>query len=137
MGQIFNRIKNIWKSQGADFDLNQANRILNDNDDELKKIIDDLNNPKSNQNKKQYSSNQNNNQSNHTNKTNNEFINACRVLNVSPNADINQIKAAYKKLIKEHHPDKISNKNNQEFAQRKTQEINNSYNYLKKQLNFN
>ena len=139
MGQIFNRIKNIWKSQSVDFDLNQANRIVGDKDDELKRIIEELNNPKSNQQKKQ----QNNyEQSNHSNnnsnvRTNNEFINACRVLNVSANADANQIKAAYKKMIKEHHPDKISNKNNQKFAQKKTQEINNAYNYLKKYLNFN
>ncbi len=139
MGQIFDRLKNIWKSQAVDFDVNNANRIVNDKDDELKRIIDELNNPKTNQQKKQQNNyEQSNHSSNHSNvRTNNEFINACRILNVSPNADVTQIKSAYKKLIKEHHPDKFANKNNQSAAQTKTQEINNAYNYLKKYLNFN
>ncbi len=130
MGQLFNRIKDIWKSKNLSGDVNSAHRIINDDSDNLKKIIDELNNQ--NKNKKDSGTN-------HSNIPNFEVTNAYKVLNINSNSTIEQIKIAYKKLMKEFHPDLVTkeNQNIQKEAQRKSQEINFAYNILKKHLNFN
>ncbi len=138
MGQIFNRIKDIWKAKDFDDDIHYANRIINDDSDELKKIIDDLN--KSQNSKKDNTNNYSNSGSAYKPpQYNNEVNNAFKVLQVSPNSTTEQIKTAYKKLMKEYHPDLVTKENIdiQKEAQQKSQEINSAYNLLKKHLNFN
>ncbi|ONI37675.1 hypothetical protein AN639_00825 [Candidatus Epulonipiscium fishelsonii] len=59
-----------------------------------------------------------------------------KVLGVSENADINEVKKAYRKLVKEYHPDKFADGSlppeHAEFAKQKIVEINEAYEYFKK-----
>jgi DnaJ like chaperone protein len=57
-----------------------------------------------------------------------------QVLGVSEDASMSEIKSAYRKLMKEYHPDKVSGMPEEyvEFAHKKTIEINEAYDYLKK-----
>lgn len=60
----------------------------------------------------------------------------CKVLGVDENANMTEIKKAYRKLVKEYHPDKLASesmpKEYEEFANKKIIEINEAYEYLKK-----
>ena len=144
MGQIFNRIKNITKSYINDTeDLNYANKIIDSDQDNLKRIIYDLN---INEKSKSSSNNTNPNNGNHrntntntSNQTSSFTLNdAYRILEINSNSDIDSIKTAYKTKIKEYHPDKVQTmgKEIQEIANRKTKEINDAYNLIKKHRNF-
>lgn len=59
-----------------------------------------------------------------------------QVLGVSEDASISEIKKAYRKLVKEYHPDKLSSGSVPpeyiEFANQKIREINEAYEYLEK-----
>ncbi|ONI45207.1 hypothetical protein AN640_04915 [Candidatus Epulonipiscium fishelsonii] len=59
-----------------------------------------------------------------------------KVLGVNEDADINEIKKAYRKLVKEYHPDKFADGSlppeHAEFAKQKIIEINEAYEYFKK-----
>jgi DnaJ like chaperone protein len=59
-----------------------------------------------------------------------------KVLGVSEKADLMEIKKAYRKLAKEHHPDKMSHEGMPEdykqYANQRIVEINEAYEYLKK-----
>ena len=58
------------------------------------------------------------------------------VLGVSPDASLAEIKKAYRKLVKEYHPDKLASGSIPEeyiaFANQKIREINEAYEYLEK-----
>lgn len=60
----------------------------------------------------------------------------CEILGVSEDASMNEIKKAYRKLVKEYHPDKLASESMpeeyKEFANKKIIEINEAYEYLKK-----
>ena len=60
----------------------------------------------------------------------------CEVLGVSEDASMLEIKRAYRKLVKEYHPDKMSSESVPpeyiEFANKKIREINEAYEYLEK-----
>lgn len=60
----------------------------------------------------------------------------CKVLDVDENANMGDIKKAYRKLVKEYHPDKLASesmpKEYEDFANKKIIEINEAYEYLKK-----
>lgn len=58
-------------------------------------------------------------------------MNPYEVLGVKPGASQEEIKAAYKKLIKEYHPDKYTNNPLQSLAEDKVREINAAYDALK------
>ena len=144
MGQIFNRIKNITKSYINDTeDLNYANKIIDSDQDNLKRIIDELN---SKEKSKSSSNNTNPNNGNHRNTNTNTsnqtspftLNDAYSILEINSNSDIDSIKTAYKTKIKEYHPDKVQTmgKEIQEIANRKTKEINDAYNLIKKHRNF-
>ncbi len=55
------------------------------------------------------------------------------VLGVSKNASLDEIKEAYKSLIKKYHPDKYQNNPLADLAQEKIKEINEAYDYLCKE----
>lgn len=59
-----------------------------------------------------------------------------KVLGVSKDADMSEIKKAYRKLAKEHHPDKMAQEGMPEdymkYANQRIAEINEAYDYLKK-----
>ncbi|AWK13796.1 co-chaperone DjlA [Candidatus Fukatsuia symbiotica] len=65
---------------------------------------------------------------------------ACKVLGVKPSDDSVVIKRAYRKLMSEHHPDKLLAKGlppeMMEMAKEKTQEIQAAYDLIKRQLGF-
>ncbi len=52
------------------------------------------------------------------------------VLGVSKNASMDEIKEAYKELIKKYHPDKYQNNPLADLAQEKMKDINEAYDYL-------
>jgi DnaJ like chaperone protein len=58
------------------------------------------------------------------------------ILGVDENATMSEVKKAYRKLVKEYHPDKIASqgmpKEYEDFANQKVSEINEAYEYLKK-----
>lgn len=60
----------------------------------------------------------------------------CEILGVDNQASMVEIKKAYRKLVKEHHPDKIASKGMPEeymkYANSKIAELNEAYEYLKK-----
>ncbi|WP_438334018.1 co-chaperone DjlA [Edwardsiella tarda] len=65
---------------------------------------------------------------------------ACKVLGVVPSADATTIKRAYRKLMSEHHPDKLVAKGlppeMMELAKQKAQEIQAAYDLIKKEKGF-
>ncbi|MEX0576797.1 co-chaperone DjlA, partial [Enterobacter cloacae subsp. cloacae] len=65
---------------------------------------------------------------------------ACNVLGVKPSDDATTIKRAYRKLMSEHHPDKLVAKGlppeMMEMAKQKAQEIQKAYELIKEQKNF-
>ncbi len=138
MGQIFDRLSRFFKSEST----SHYNEFVSDNhidneDEELKKIIEELNNQPNNDSKQD--SNQDTNQdTNQSQPINSDIENAFRTLNINTNSNIEEIKLAYKKLIKEYHPDKIIglDKDKQSFAKSKAQEINAAYTLLKRIKDF-
>ena len=65
---------------------------------------------------------------------------ACNVLGVKPDDDATTIKRAYRKLMSEHHPDKLVAKGlppeMMEMAKQKAQEIQKAYELIKEQKGF-
>ena len=57
------------------------------------------------------------------------------VLGVNKNADMDDIKKAYKSLVKKYHPDKYQNNPLADLAEEKLQEINEAYSFLEKNHN--
>ena len=167
MGQILDRIFNLGKTyfneagNGSSFQ-----NILNQEDEELKKIIDELNtksdstfNNKSTNNKstnnqnsqrryKTQDSNSENQKSKNTQSSQSrlpkEVVEAFEILELNKNSNIeqigvDQIKRQYKKMIALNHPDRFQNKSESERKayEVKASKINNAYNILKKHYNFN
>lgn len=121
MGQIFNRIKNITNSYINDRDID-VEYILNKDEDDLKKIIDELESEpkqKSNTNYKSSTSNKNN----------------YDVLGVKYTSSKEEIYSAYKNLLKQYHPDKVASlgEDIQNVARTKTLEINSAFQKIKEE----
>ena len=127
MSQIFRRIRNIAKSYLNDREYATVSD-LKDQDEELKKIIEELNSDK-----KKYESREK--EGRNENKTDGKMsINkAFAVLGIDDNSTNEQIKDAYKRKVREYHPDKVAalGSDLQELAARKTIEINEAYRFLK------
>ena len=117
---IFSRIINIAKSNSNSKNENYfvSTEIEND-DDELKKIIEDLN------------SSDEFNENVYKKKSNNS--NAYTVLEIAQNATETEINEAFKNKLKMFHPDKHPNssKEEKEFFMKKTTEIIEAYNSIK------
>jgi DnaJ-domain-containing protein 1 len=131
MGQILNRIKNITKSYINDSD--DTEKIINSDGDELSSIIDDLNSKKKKQENKKQNEKQQANAS--------EAITmdkALTILGLAVDAGKDDIKSAYKKKIKEYHPDKVANMGEEirDLAKKKTIEFNIAYSFLRKTKGF-
>lgn len=134
MQQIFRRIKRILEAEknfGNDYVFS------NSEDDELRRIIDELNS--GNNNNKSNEKNTDNHSSN-SNSSNYsiEYLKAINLLGVKPDADENEIRSAYIKKIKEYHPDKVHNLGEEirKVAEKKAKEINQAYEYIKNYRNF-
>lgn len=59
-------------------------------------------------------------------------MNPYEVLGVSENASEEEIKRAYKKLVKKYHPDRYQNNPLADLAEEKLQEVNEAYDMLMK-----
>ncbi|MFP3029149.1 MAG: co-chaperone DjlA [Arsenophonus sp.] len=68
------------------------------------------------------------------------LVDACKVLGVQPNDEQTKIKRAYRKLMAEHHPDKLVAKGlpaeMMEIAKQKAQSIQAAYDLIKKERHF-
>jgi preprotein translocase subunit Sec63 len=132
MGQIFNRLKRILE---AEKNFPDSTLGTNDSDDELKRIIEELNKATPKQEEKQSK-----NQENRTSQKNeNSGMNwAFDILGISSEASAEEVRSAYLKKIKEYHPDKVQNFGEEIrlLAERKTVELNRAYEYIKNQRNF-
>jgi hypothetical protein len=92
-----------------------------------------------NENKNQnYQKSQSKEQQSYTNANLKDEYYYYKVLELSKGAKIDDIKKAYKTLISQYHPDKVSNLGSdlQKLAIKKTQEINEAYQYFKNKFNF-
>ncbi|MFN8359658.1 MAG: J domain-containing protein [Candidatus Kapaibacterium sp.] len=164
MGQIWNRISRIAKTYLNDTsDTSAAEHILRSDDDELKRIIDELDNPKPNgqhtttaeqqqpyekQQQSQHTSQQR--QSQHTSQQRQSqqrprtspggmtLIKAATVLGIRTDASVSEIKAAYKKKVLKHHPDRMANAPLDEQAQSKQiiVEVNQAYQFFQQLKGF-
>lgn len=141
MGQLFNRISRLVKSELKDTPSNIDLENMN-NDDDLKKIIDELNNSASkpkNENfgsKPKNSESQNKSYDYNTGRMNRQT--AFSILGINEGDSIEQIKSKYKIRIKEYHPDKAASLGEEikQLASKKTIEINAAYEYLKTEMKF-
>lgn len=136
MGQILNRIFKIAKSYiNSESDLSSANRVIGNEDEELKRIIDELN-----QDKQKYTSNQKSqSQGKQWKDTDLSIDKAFEVLGLKKDATIDEIKSAYKQKIKDYHPDRVATLGEElrNLAAKKTIEINKAYELIKKHKGFN
>lgn len=135
MGQILNRIFRIAKSYiNSESDLSSANRIIGNEDEDLKKIIDELNRDK----QRQSSGKSNQNQSSQSKNSDFSLNEAYHILGLKHDATIDEIKSAYKQKIKDYHPDRVANLGDElkNLAAKKTVEINQAYDLIKKHRNF-
>lgn len=141
MGQLLNRFIRVVKSN---FDTASQTypSVSASEADELKRIIDELNSEKKDKQTEQRrtTSEKHNAQAKVENDSPKslDMASACAILGVSPNADIEAIKAAYKTRIKEYHPDRTATlgEDIRQLAAKKTLEINRAYEFVKKMKNF-
>ena len=98
-----------------------------------------------NQQNSQYQQNNQYNQSNHyggyqSNSRQTDLQNAYKILGIDSSADIPEIKRAYRKLMNEHHPDKLVSKGLPkemlEAAKKRAQEIQAAYDLIKASRGF-
>ena len=129
MGQLLNRLRNFAKSQLRDDEPLKGDIADIDEDDELKKLIDEAS--------KNIGKSTNTDTENFKNNISSEQE-ACSILGITATANIDEIKAAYKNLIKQYHPDKVADLGDEikKVAEKKSMEINKAYEYLKKKRNF-
>lgn len=126
--QIFDRISRIFKSNISE-NFNTKTYFENE-DDELKRIIDELNSGKSEKKSKvEDNANHNSNSSSLS-----ELDKAYHALGVSRSSSNDEIKATYKKKMKEFHPDKVSRQNDdvRKKAEIRSKEINAAYTIIRK-----
>ena len=130
MGQILNRISRMAKAEMNGSDDLRNIEIPEDDDEDLKRLIDSL---KKNSTNSNYTE-----QNNFDNNLKLDAESAFRILGIYPNACNDEIKSAYKQRIKEYHPDKVAQLGAElrSLAEKKTSEINQAYEFLKKLRNF-
>jgi len=133
MGQIFNRIFDIAKANRSS--RRTANFFSERDDDELKRIIDELNS--SNEGKNQETGSQKSEEKRVKEEKDNKnitmtVIRAFQVLKIDKNVSSEDVKKAYIERIKEYHPDRLENFGDElkDLAKKKTQEINEAYSLI-------
>ncbi|MEJ5286858.1 MAG: hypothetical protein CH6_1525 [Candidatus Kapaibacterium sp.] len=122
MGQIFNRIKRILKANLTDDSVYFADSVFLNEEEELKREIEEaLRNSKTARNTK-----------------NKDFRKitleeAYAILGLKSDATFEEVKIAYKKKVKEYHPDLLQNMGEElkELATQKIKEINYAFDLIK------
>lgn len=131
MGQIFDRIKRITKSYSANSaaDASWAENVLSQDDDELRRIIDELSNGGSNTSTPPPQSNPD---------IPAEVLKAHTILNIAVGAAPVEMKKAYRTAIARWHPDRFSQATATDHtnAQQRAREINAAYITLKTHYSF-
>jgi DnaJ-domain-containing protein 1 len=130
MGQLFNRLRNFAKTQFKDYETSSDYSHLIDEDDDLKKQIDDASG-KTGEFRSQKAS------SNASGKIDNE-LQALSILGLKPGVSVSDIKNAYKSMMKKFHPDRTTtmNEKDRKDAEKMTILINSAYEFLEKSRNF-
>jgi len=136
---IFDRIKNIARAYWTDAttdDTAWAERILESDDDELRKIIDELN-AGSAQERSQQRTHQTHRAS--TSNVPADVMKACTILGIAHDVSVDAIKKAYRTAIYKVHPDRVATGTaaEQQAAARKAQELNAAYQVMKIYRRFN
>lgn len=133
MGQLFDRLTNFAKSYiNSDTRYSDYNVTLSDEEDaELKRIIDELNSPKSstakdNKTNSRQTSQQRTNSTGKPHPMQKEYD----TLGLDPNVTNEILKQKYKQLVKENHPDAVGN--NSQAVQDRMTNINSAYSKIKK-----
>jgi DnaJ-domain-containing protein 1 len=139
MGQILKRLINIAKAEISDTDISNSNNYINKDDEELKKIIEELNKKSDKytyENSKTRQKEAGNRERQSQNIMNLDL--AYKTLGIEVFASVDEIKSAYKNMIKDYHPDRVSHLGEElrSLAAQKTVEINAAYNFIKKNKNF-
>ncbi|MFC2131461.1 DnaJ family molecular chaperone [Bacteroidota bacterium] len=131
MGQILNRMFRIAKSYSNDRNL--TNEASLSKDEELKRIIEELN-----KKKQHHHSEDKRNKNKVLQAKKIDIEEAYGILKIEKNAGIDEIKSGYKKRIKEYHPDRLENFGDEikELARIKTREINMAYSMIKNEKGF-
>lgn len=142
---IFDRIKRIVRANLGDSDYS-ADEVFHDSDAELRRIIDELRRPSQQQRARASArpgASQARGQSGSRQSTSGSagnagtakdlaLKNAYAVLGCTPASTNDAIKSAYRKLMRDHHPDTVARASvaEQERAKRKAQEINTAYDII-------
>jgi DnaJ-class molecular chaperone len=128
MGQLFRRIKQVIKSNLEDSDRfeNADFSYFFDDDDKLKQEIENA---------------FRNSQKSDSKTSKNRKLTlqeAYNILGIEPTANIDEVKRAYRKKVKEYHPDLVQNLGNdiKDLAQQKIKEINQAYELIQKEKGF-
>lgn len=133
MGQILDRIFRFAKSEINNVSPSKAEDYIKktSEEEELKRIIDELNKKKNEDNKQKETAGSGGGQKMNLDR-------ACEILNIKSDATIDDIKASYKKKMKEYHPDRVSGLGEelQELAKKKSIDINEAYDFIRKVRNF-
>ncbi|MCX7907966.1 MAG: DnaJ domain-containing protein [Ignavibacteria bacterium] len=126
MSQIFERIWKILKSNFTSDNINYSYFDITNEDEKLKAEIEEA--WKNNFNK----------ENEKWNKKKISLYEAYKILGVEPNATFEEIKTAYKRKVKQYHPDLVQNMGEEirELAKSKLQEINLAFELIKKEKGF-
>ncbi len=130
MGQLFNRLKEFAKSFVFDDtspSVRSFSSLLDTEDEELKRLIDEV-----------YKRSNSNTKGTTTNASSITIEEAYRILNLQANATIEEIKSAFRKKIKEFHPDRVNQFDTELRKQyeENAKKIIDSYNLLRKTKGF-
>lgn len=127
--QIFERISRIIKSSSVK--SGNGFSYVDSEDDELKKIIDELNSSKNSGDESQSEKNQSKSD---FNSQLSEIEKAFQTLGISPDSEDELIKTIYRKKMKEFHPDKVSHLSEEvrKKAEARAKDINEAYLKIKK-----
>lgn len=139
MGQIFRRILRIANSYKNSLGSDSYTHLLDDEEQRLREAIDSLGSDNDNASSDDHQRRKANDGSRTGGGSDGMTIqSACAILGVPESAPPEAIKAAYKRLIKEYHPDRVASlgKDVQSLAQRKSRQINGAYQFLKSKRNF-
>jgi DnaJ-domain-containing protein 1 len=130
MGQIFRRLNRIVSSYIND-NRNSGSSVLNNEDEELRRIIEELKYTGKKQEKQKQSEPEDDRGAMTADR-------AYRILGIDADSDAAAIKSAYKKRMTEYHPDRVENLGEEIriLAKQKSQQINEAYNFLKRNKGF-
>lgn len=143
MGQLFNRLKDFIKVSVADAsgDLDHAQRIIDAEDDELRRIIEELRRDGPSGNASSQQSSHRSSQQHHAGQQSAvpaEVLTAARVLGVTYDTPADVVKRAYRKRIGAVHPDRMAGRSadEQRRAEEEAKAVNAAYDTMQRYLGF-